>query len=209
MSRRLHILSSFSEFIGPIFSLLSIQLIFYLVCLHLSHVIVLCSSPPCFSVFTFIHLPSSLWDSFSFIGFRRTYPFYYSSIFLSSALTSRQCSNLGFKSIFIFYYDVIRCAPPFPRIQHGSDSLRESASRSAALLANHVVSQQYCIFCWLNYDQVGWWLVVWNATTPKTFMSFFFTNCSVSQKEHWLNHLSITDWLQPIRCNHNIILTKG
>lgn len=189
MSHRLHILSSFSEFIGPIFSLLSIQVIFYLVCLHLSHVIVLCSSPPCFSVFTFIHLPSSLWDSFSFIGFRRTYPFYYSSIFLSSALTSRQCSNLGFKSIF-----------------------RESASRSAALLANHVVSQQYCIFCWLNYDQVGWWLVVWNATTPKTFMSLFFfyiTNCSVSQKEHWLNHLSITDWLQPIRCNHNIILTKG
>lgn len=143
------------------------------------------------SLFLCIHIhPLALSPlGFSFIGFRRTYPFYYSSLFLSSALTSRQCSNLGFKSIF-----------------------RESASRSAALLAIHVVSQQYCIFCWLNYDQVGWWLVVWNATTPKTFMLLFFfyiTNCSVSQKEHWFNHLSITDWLQPIRCNHNIILTKG
>lgn len=105
------------------------------------------------SLFLCIHIhPLALSPlGFSFIGFRRTYPFYYSSLFLSSALTSRQCSNLGFKSIF-----------------------RESASRSAALLANHVVSQQYCIFCWLNYDQVGWWLVVWNATTPKTFMSLFF-----------------------------------
>lgn len=105
------------------------------------------------SLFLCIHIhPLALSPlGFSFIGFRRTYPFYYSSLFLSSALTSRQCSNLGFKSIF-----------------------RESASRSAALLAIHVVSQQYCIFCWLNYDQVGWWLVVWNATTPKTFMSLFF-----------------------------------
>lgn len=158
MSHRLHILSSFYEFIGPIFSLLSIQVILYLVCLHLSYEqqlsLFLCVHihPP----FHFSYLPSSLWDSLSSIGFRRTNPFYYSSISLSSVLTSCQCSILGFKSIFIFCDDVIRCVPLFPGIQHRSDSLRESASRSAALSAIHVVSQQYCVFCWLNYDQAGW-----------------------------------------------------